>query len=172
MSFVVFLRAVNVGGRNTFRPSLFARELAHLGAINVGAAGTFVIPGAPSKAKLSADLAQRLPVSADLMICSGRELVELAEAPFSSLPLEEGMRRFVSVMAARPRKPPALPLSRPSGKDWEVKVVGVSGRFALSLCRRLGRSFVDPNAVVEKSFGVRSTTRNWNTVAKICEILR
>jgi len=38
MSLVLFLRAVNVGGHQVFRPSLLARELAHLGVINLGAA--------------------------------------------------------------------------------------------------------------------------------------
>ncbi len=53
----------------------------------------------------------------------------------------------------------------------EVKVIGVSGFFALSLWRRLGKSFVDPNGVVEKGFGLRATTRNWNTIVKISEVL-
>jgi hypothetical protein len=40
---VVLLRGVNVGGHRTFRPARLAERLQHLGAINIGAAGTFVI---------------------------------------------------------------------------------------------------------------------------------
>ena len=43
MALVVFLRGVNVGGHRRFRPSALAAELKHLGAVNIGAAGTFVI---------------------------------------------------------------------------------------------------------------------------------
>ena len=40
---VVLLRGVNVGGHRTFRPARLAEQLRHLGAVNIGAAGTFVI---------------------------------------------------------------------------------------------------------------------------------
>lgn len=43
MVLVVLLRGVNVGGHRTFRPTTLAKQLAHLDAVNIGAAGTFVI---------------------------------------------------------------------------------------------------------------------------------
>jgi len=43
MALIVFLRAVNVGGHKTFRPSLLAKELSGYDVVNVGAAGTFVV---------------------------------------------------------------------------------------------------------------------------------
>ena len=43
MALVLFLRGVNVGGYRTFRPTKLAESLKHLGAVNIGAAGTLVI---------------------------------------------------------------------------------------------------------------------------------
>ena len=43
MALVVLLRGVNVGGHRTFRPAILAEQLKHLDAINIGAAGTFVV---------------------------------------------------------------------------------------------------------------------------------
>lgn len=43
MAQVVLLRGLNVGGHRRFRPASLAEELAHLDAVNIGAAGTFVI---------------------------------------------------------------------------------------------------------------------------------
>ena len=43
MALVVLLRGVNVGGHRTFWPAALAGQLKHLGAVNIGAAGTFVI---------------------------------------------------------------------------------------------------------------------------------
>jgi uncharacterized protein (DUF1697 family) len=170
VSSVVFIRGVNVGGHKAFRPSLLAKELAHLGVINIGAAGTFVVPGRVAQRTIRAEFVKRLPFEAELMICRGSDVLDLlACEPF---PDSKDLRRFVSAMARRPGKPPAVPLCRPAGDQWQVKVIGVSGIFALSLWRRLGRSFVDPNDVVEKGFGVRATTRNWNTIVKICKILK
>lgn len=77
----------------------------------------------------------------------------------------------MTVLAKRPRSLPRLPLSRPEGDDWQVRVVAVSGKFAVSLLRRLGRTILYPNEVVEKSFGVPATTRNWNTIEAIRDIL-
>jgi hypothetical protein len=67
---------------------------------------------------------------------------------------------------------PRFPISQPPGDQWQVQIVAVRGRFALSLWRRLGRTFVYPNEVVEKAFGIPATTRSWSTVSSICGVLR
>jgi hypothetical protein len=45
-------------------------------------------------------------------------------------------------------------------------------KSGLSLARRLGRTLVYPNEVVEKKIGVSATTRNWNTLSAICQIVK
>jgi uncharacterized protein (DUF1697 family) len=173
MASVVFLRGVNVGGRRTFQPRVLAQELVDFGAVNVGAAGTFVIRKAIGPRALRAEFLRRLPFEAELMICAARELIALAcGEPFPEEPSHKDARRFVSVLAKRPRMLPRLPISQPTGDQWQVQIVGVSGRFALSLWRRLGRTIVYPNEVVEKKLGVPATTRNWNTISAICDVLK
>jgi uncharacterized protein (DUF1697 family) len=66
---------------------------------------------------------------------------------------------------------PSLPISQPAGTKWQVKIIGLSGNFALSLWRRLERTTAYPNEVVEKHFAVPATTRNWNTISALCKIL-
>jgi uncharacterized protein (DUF1697 family) len=172
MSLVVFMRGANVGGHKVFQPSLLARELAHLGMANVGAAGTFVVTGRCSQRALRAELTRRLVFPTELMICRGRELVELARGdPFPPESSPGDLRRFVSIMAKTPRSLPRLPLIIPATEAWQVKVVVVLGRYVLAWWRRLGRSFVDPNAVVEKYFGVTDTTRHWDTIVRIAGML-
>jgi uncharacterized protein (DUF1697 family) len=172
MAHVVFLRGVNVGGSKCFQPSALARELAHLGAVNLGAAGTFIIRKHLSEAVVRSEFASRLPFTTDLMICRSRELEQLAATdPFPTTGLPPDLRRFVSVLAKKPRQLPPLPFGYPAGKDWQVRIVGVSGKLAWALWRRLGRSPVDPNGVIEKYLGVRATTRNWNTVVRLCDVL-
>src|SRR5438445_1981249 len=173
MALVVFLRGVNVGGHRKFQPSVLAGELADFGVVNVGAAGTFVVRGAIGQAALRAELLKRLPFEAELMICRGREIIDLASGePFPDAASDKEARRFVSVLAKRPAVVPRLPLSQPVGELWQVKIVGVSGRFVLSLCRRLGQRISYPNEVVEKNLRVAATTRNWNTICAISEILQ
>ena len=172
MALVVFLRGVNVGGHKTFRPSVLARELSDLDVLNVGAAGTFVIRKAISQETVRAELLRKLPFTAEFMICPSRDILALASGePFVNEPSGQGVSRFVSVLAKRPRTLPPLPIRQPAGEAWQVKVIGVTGRFAFSVHRRLGRTFVYPNEVVEKNFGVAATTRNWNTIAALCDLL-
>ena len=74
---VVFLKGVNVGGHKTFRPSVLAKEL-QLDAVSIGAAGTFVIRNPVTRTKLRAEMARRLPFDADVMMCQGSEILQLA----------------------------------------------------------------------------------------------
>jgi len=172
MASVVFMRGVNVGGHKTFRPAVLARELSAFDVVNVGAAGTFVVRKTISQAALRAELKRKLHFETDLMICAGRDVLRLvADEPFPRTPAGKDVRRFVTVMAKPPRPVPHLPVRKPAGDDWQVSVVVLSGSFALSLWRRLGRSLVYPNEVVEKAFGVPATTRSWDTLLKIRDLL-
>lgn len=172
MASVVFFRAVNVGGHQRFHPSQLARDLAEYGVVNVAAAGTFVVRGNVSEKKLRDEVLRRLAFQPELVVCPAREVLELMQAPvFDDGPPEEHVRRFASVMLAQPRSLPPLPLEQPVGHEWEVRVVAVIGRFALSLGRP-GRTRVYSNEVVEKRLGVPATTRNWNTIAAVCDILK
>jgi uncharacterized protein (DUF1697 family) len=173
MSHVVFMRGVNVGGNKRFQPSVLARELAHLGAVNLGAAGTIVVRKRLAHAAVRAEFLRRLPFAAELMICPGHELLKLvADEPFCGPALPPDVRRFVSVLARRPRTIPPLPFSFPPSDEWQVRIIGVSGRLAWAWWRRRGRSFLDPNDVIEKQLGVSATTRNWNTIVRLCDLLR
>lgn len=169
MSSVVFLRAANVGGHNRFRPSALAGELRALEMINVGAAGTFVLRGRRGSREIRDAFLEALPFEPLILVCRGSEIAELAASePFRS---SRDLKGFVSVLERAPARLPDLPLCRPDGERWETRTFAVSGRFALSHWRRLGKNLVDLNGVVEKGFGLRATTRNWNTIVKIADIL-
>lgn len=170
MALVVFMRGVNVGGHKAFKPSALAKDLAALDAVNVGAAGTFVIRGRVAEPRLRAELRRRMPFEVELMVCRGGALLELSSRYSDAAP-EKDERRFLSVMAKPPRNQPRLPLRRPDGKQWQVEITEVAGSFAVSLWRRRGRTLLYPNEVVEKELAVSATTRNWNTLASICGIL-
>jgi uncharacterized protein (DUF1697 family) len=172
MASVVFLRAANVGGHQAFKPSALAKELADFGTVSIGAAGTFVIRASITSSKLRAEFNKRLPFQPELMICRGKELLELVEAePFADVEEVGDAKRYVTILAKKPRTPPSLPLFKPEGDEWQVQVIGVIGSFAISLHRRVGKRLIYPNEVVEKHLAVAATTRNWNTVETICKVL-
>jgi uncharacterized protein (DUF1697 family) len=172
MRWVVFLRAVNVGGANVCRPAIIAKQLSRFGVINIGAVGTFVVREDVSESALRAAFARKLPFKCEIMICPARDIIQLAaKDPFSQQPSGPDITRFVSVLARRVRPLPAVPISLPSDADWLLKVIAIQDRFVLGLYRRQMKA-ISYLGKIEKLLGVASTTRNWNTIEKIATVLR
>ena len=171
MALVVLLRGVNVGGHRTFRPSTLATELKHLDAVNIGAAGTFVIRQPVTPAQLRAELASRLPFDAEIVICQGRELVRLmSHNPFAD-PMRSDIVRFVSVLSQRPRSAPSMPMSFPSSGKWLLKILARDNRFVFGVYRR-HMKVIGYLGTLDRLFGIPVTTRNWNTITAIAKVLR
>ena len=171
MALVVLLRGLNVGGHRTFRPSRLAERLQHLDAVNIGAAGTFVIRQPVSRAQLRVEVARRLPFDAEIMICQGREISRLMSHDFfSGHPVRPDVVRFVSVLSRLPRSAPRLPTKLPSGGKWLLKVLGRDGRFVFGLYRR-HMKVIGYLSKLDRLFGVPVTTRNWNTITAIARVL-
>ena len=172
MPSVVFLRAVNVGGTNRCQPASIAKELAKFGIVNIGAVGTFVVREDVSESALRAAIAKKLPFKCEIMICPARDIMKLtAKDPFARQPSGANITRFVSVLHKRPRALPPLPLSLPSNKDWLLKVIAIQNRFLLGLYRRQMKA-IGYLGKIEKLLGAPATTRNWNTIEKVAQVLR
>jgi len=171
MTHVVLLRGVNVGGHRTFRPAKLAEQLQHLGAVNIGAAGTFVIRTSVTQAQLRAELASRLPFDTDIMICPSREIARLVSRDrFAGRRSRPDIVRFVSVLSRVPRVQPALPLMLPSRGPWLVRVLACDGRFVIGEYRRQMKA-IGCLGTLDRVFGSPATARNWNTVAAIARAL-
>jgi uncharacterized protein (DUF1697 family) len=172
VALVVLLRGVNVGGHRTFRPTTLARRLKHLDVVNIGAAGTFVIRRPVTRAQLRAELTRRLPFDAQIMICQGREIVRLtSQNPFSGHPVRPDVVRFVSILARRPRSAPPTPMSLPPSGKWLLKIVARERLFVFGLYRR-HMKVIGYLGTFDRLFGVPVTTRNWNTITAIAEVLQ
>jgi uncharacterized protein (DUF1697 family) len=164
-SLVVLLRGVNVGGHRTFRPAALVRELGHLGAVNIGAAGTFVIRERVSQATLRSELAARLPFETEIMICPGRDVTRLmALEPFARHAARPDIVPFVSLLARAPKTLPPMPLNFPA------TVIGREQRFVFGLYRREMKA-VGYLGTLDRAFGVPVTTRNWNTISAIARVV-
>jgi uncharacterized protein (DUF1697 family) len=171
---VVFLRAVNVGGTNLCRPASIAKELAKFDIVNIGAVGTFVVRKNVSEPALRAAIARKLPFKCEIMICPAKAVVDLVKKDsFARQPSGPEITRFVSVLHKLPRKrlPFPLPLNLPSDKDWLLKIITIQNRFVLGLYRRQMKA-ISYLGKIEKLLGVPVTTRSWSTIEKIAKILQ
>jgi uncharacterized protein (DUF1697 family) len=150
---------------------VLSEQLKHLGVVNIGAAGTFVIRQPVAQAQLRAELARRLPFDAEVIICHGWEIVRLmSHDTFGDVPARPGIVRFVSVLARLPRVTPRLPIRFPSRGQWLLKVQARDGRFVVGQYRR-HMKVITYLGKLDRIFGVPVTTRNWNTVTAIAKVL-
>ena len=172
MHWVVFLRAVNVGGTNLCRPALLAKQLSRFGVVNIGAVGTFVVRENVSESTLRNAIAKKLPFKCEIMICPARDIMKLASKdPFAGQPSGDNITRFVNVLAKRLPSPPSLPLCLPADDDWLLKIIAIENRFVFGLYRREMKA-ISYLGKVEKLLGVPATNRNWNIIEKIAKILK
>lgn len=174
MTWVVFLRAVNVGVTNRCQPAQIAKELAKFGVVNIGAVGTFVVREEVSESVLRAALARKLPFKCEIMICQGKAVIDLIRHdPFAGQPSGRDVVRFVNVLAKPLHSSLATRHSSrclPSDNDWLLKVIAIQDRFVLGLYRRQMKS-ISYLGKLQKLLGVPATTRNWNTIEKVAKIL-
>ncbi len=172
MALVVILRGVNVGGHRTFRPTKLAEALKHLGAVNIGAAGTLVLRQPMTQAHARAEVARKLPFVTEIVVCRGRDIASLiSKNPFEGQPVRRGVVRFVSVLSRRPRLTPSTPMRFPSSGQWLLKVLARRNRFVIGMYRR-HMKVIGLLGGIDRLYGVPMTTRNWNTMVAIAKVLR
>jgi uncharacterized protein (DUF1697 family) len=172
MALVVFLRGVNVGGHRTFRPSVLAKELSQFDVVNVGAAGTFVVRKPGSRLKFRAELLRRLPFDTEVVLCDGRDLMRLeTDNPFGAAESGADIVRFVSLFPKATQAQSLVPVTLPPAGRWLVRVIASKGQFVFGEYRRHMKT-IGYLGQLDKRFGGRATTRNWNTIAAIVRILK
>jgi uncharacterized protein (DUF1697 family) len=172
MSHAVFLRAANVGGKNVFRPAQLAAALAHLEIVNVGAAGTFVVRGPATAAAIRREILAQLPFEPGIAIVTAKEILALvASRPFRGVTLSKVQRGWAAALCGRPKAHPRLPIVKPAGRAWCVRFDRIEGGFALGIMQRRPGTSVYPNQVVEAALDVPATTRWWETVERVAELL-
>jgi len=171
MACVVLLRGINVGGHRAFRPTAVCEQLARLDIVNIGAAGTFVVRAPIARTELRRALARKLPSKTDVVVCEGRDFIRLvSERRFFPGSPRPDLIRFVSVLSRRARSAPTMPMTFPARGRWLLKILGAEGRFVFGLYRR-DMKVIGYLGALDRLFGARATTRNWNTITASARVL-
>jgi len=168
---IVFVRGVNVGGHRRFRPSELVEQLGRYDAVNVGAAGTFVVHKPGVRAEFLAEFRRKLPFEATIACCDGRDLMRLEqENPFGpELPAD--VVPFVTILSAPGRRSVSLPIAIPDSEEWLVRILRSNNRIVHGVYRRHMKT-IGYLGQIDKLCGMAATTRNWNTIIAIQRILK
>jgi hypothetical protein len=79
--------------------------------------------------------------------------------------------RFVSILSKRGGVPPSLPITLPPQGRWLVKLMASRDRFVCGAYRRDMKT-IGYLGQLDRLFGGRATTRNWNTIMAIVRTLK
>lgn len=172
MALIVFFRGINVGGYRAFRPSVLAKELSTYDAVNVGAAGTFIIRKPGLRATFLAELRRKLPFEATIAFCDGSDLIRLErDNPFGSEPSRTDVVQFVSILSEAGRREVSLPVALPEDGEWLVRIIGSKNRFVYGVYRRHMKT-IGCLGQIDRLFGAPATTRSWSTILSVLRILK
>jgi hypothetical protein len=93
------------------------------------------------------------------------------ENPFGADPSRPDIVRFVSILSKADRGLASIPCALPPRGEWFVRVIASKKRFVFGVYRRHMKT-IGYLGQIDKLFGVRATTRNWNTIIAIVQILK
>jgi len=108
-------------------------------------------------------------------MCGGHDLIRLeTKNPFAakpSKPSSPDVVRFVSILPKVGSVRASLPVAFPSEGEWLVQVMASEGQFVFGMYRRHMKT-IGYLRQIDKLYGVPATTRNWNTIVAIMQILK
>ena len=168
MVLIVLLRGANLGKRR-FSPKAVVEALADLEAVNIGAAGTFVVRKRVGERPLRARIAAELPWDNPPMVILGGKEVRDVIATGGKVDVPAGARRFALALPKAPPKTPALPLVA-MAKDgkWGMRYEALVGRVVIGVRRRFDETGAYSTRELDEAVGSdEGTMRDWPTWEKI-----
>ncbi len=172
--YVALLRGINVGGRNLVKMDDLKLVFEKAGFKNVH---TLIVSGnvtfdAPKSdpTKLARKIEKLLLKAFAFEIPVAVLTIEALQAmvkrdPFKGAIASKDVGLYVTFFSSGPSEKPKGPLAAEKEKLEFLEVR--DGAAFVIVRRKSDGTFAFPNGFIEKSFGARATTRNWNTVQRL-----
>lgn len=174
---MVLLRGINVGGHKKVPMARLREVLTEAGYSGVKtllASGNVVLES-PEQAishlesKLSALLEAAFGFSIPVLVRTREEILKIIrEDPFRDIEVHKDIRLYVTFLRNDPEEPIEAPWV---SADGSYRTLAVNDRMLLSVLDISVKKTVDAMDEQGKSLGKEITTRNWNTVLKIGNLL-
>lgn len=174
--YLIFLRGINVGGHNIIKMSELKKELLSLDLHEVK---TLLISGNISfqtnetniedlLKKIKSQLLKRFSYKEEIYLRSHEELQKIVNInPFKDIKITDLTRLYVSFLF-EPSKS-TLPIPQESIKDFQIIYTTKSEVYSfLNLSNKMDTTLA--MKILEKEYGKKITTRNWNTVLKLLSL--
>ena len=178
-TYVVFLRAINVGGRAVIKMTDLRDAFTAAGCKNVRTyiqSGNVVFDAAPEKVashlqKVRGRLKSLLGHEPGVALRTLSELEGLVKsAPFKGIEEDSDAQLYVAFLGEKPKATLKFPMT------WvkeALEAIGIRKLDVLIVSRpKPNGRYGYPNLLLESAILVPATTRNWTTVKKVVEFAR
>ncbi len=172
--YVAFLRGINVGGHAIIKMPILKAAFEKMGCEDVRtvlASGnvTFAAGQADEealRAEIELGLKRALKMDVGVLLRKRDDLERLRSSePFKGIDVTPDIRLYVTFLADEAKTPAITIPYAPPGKGMRIlSVTATELFFVVDLGK--GRGTPEAMAVLEKEFGSKLTTRNWNTIMK------
>ncbi len=177
IAYVAFLRGINVGGNRVIKMTDLKKYFESYGFTNVQtviASGNVRFDATESDPavlapQIEAKLKKSTDFQIDVILRSLEHLKKAVEAePFKKIPLKDNVRLYVTFLAEKPPGGLKIPYESPL-KDFKILSATPRELFSVGYIRP-NLKLIDSMAIIEKEYGKKVTTRNWNTIQKIVKL--
>jgi uncharacterized protein (DUF1697 family) len=174
--YVAFLRGINVGKAKRIEMAELKRTFEGAGLGNVTtyiASGNvfFETPDADAAAvakAIKAALGKRFGFPISVIVRAAEDIRRMVDSdPFKGVKVTPETRLYVTLLSDEPKGGMSVPWQSPQG-DFEILRVSDDVVFSVLTLGKGGTT--DAMKVLEKEFGKKVTTRNWNVITKLAEM--
>jgi uncharacterized protein (DUF1697 family) len=171
---VAFLRGINVGGHNPVPMTALKKIFESLGFENVKTllvSGNvlFDVPQTSSGVlvqKIEAKLEKTFGYEIGVLVSTIKELQQLEKTnPFKGILVTRQTRLYVTFFSEKPKISLKIPYES-SNKSFKIIQITTNKVFSV-LTLSPNSKTTDLMGALEKEFGKKITTRNWNTITRI-----
>jgi len=176
IKYTAFLRAINVGGKNLIKMDELKKVFESLGFKNVATyiqSGNVMFESSTTNETVLAKKIENLlhkSLSDDVLVFirSFEQLSSIVENdPFKKLTFEVPTKLYITFLKAELEQKLKLPYL--SAKK-DIKIIQIKNREIYCIPAEINGSY--PNLFIENEFGVKATTRNWNTIIKVFNLMQ
>lgn len=177
ITYVAFLRGINVGGNKKVPMAVLKKMLEKMGFKNVKtllASGNAVFDAPDTDAaalgkKIEAQFQKTFGFTSSIILRTAAEIASLIKSdPFKGIAVTSAHRLYVTFLGGPHKSTLKIPYKDPT---FDYRILKVTKTELISvLVVGEDRGTVDAMAIVEKEFGKNVTTRNWNTLVKIAAL--
>lgn len=170
--YVTFLRGINVGGNKKVPMSDLKKTFESIGFANVRTllnSGNVIFEGSGTNAEtLEKELKSQFGFDIPVILRTIDQIQKLINSnPFRGIVVTPDTRLYITFLGIKPESSLKIPYESP---DRNFKILKVTEGEIVSVLT-LSPTFKTTEAMgfLEKEFGKKITTRNWNTVTKLLE---